>query len=449
MSRLRLKSHPSEVRPATRTRHAKAQKPARNADDAALPPQRRVIVCDDNSRQAEAWSTAIRAALPRGSGLAVQRLELQEFQDALGGLEARRRMARARSRTNSDAEAAANAFDRAAILVVDYDLLKFEHERGYLTGDIVAYLARCYSKCGVIVGLNRFGRNPFDLTLSGHPELFADLHIGGAQAGNRGLWRPDWSGFRPWVWPLLPESALAMERRVADVLGHEDDEILEVFGFPGEVVDTMPRSALAFLSTGKVPERTTFKQFIDSSGEGLRKPDKTEPAYRARIAASRLSKWLERHLLAGQDLLVDAPHLVSRFPSLLGVRDAAVAGLKTWNRMVTLGHTDELPGQLDSLKDFQFHRAYWLSRPAWYWRPLSRSATIAELQDPWTVKPVPYVFCEDISAFVPQVAAQEFVAAVESSYTRRYIVNRQTSEGAVYGASTAGVDYQPRVRLAL
>ena len=40
-----------------------------------------------------------------------------------------------------------------------------------------------------------------------------------------------------------------------------------------------------------------------------------------RVAAARLGKWLERLVLPGQNVLVDAPHLVSRFPSLVAADD--------------------------------------------------------------------------------------------------------------------------------
>ncbi len=56
-------------------------------------------------------------------------------------------------------------------------------------GHRLAYLARCYSDAKYIVVLNQFGENRFDLTLRGHPEAHADLHIGLRQATNAGLWR--------------------------------------------------------------------------------------------------------------------------------------------------------------------------------------------------------------------------------------------------------------------
>src|SRR5947209_16278977 len=46
------------------------------------------------------------------------------------------------------------AFDNAEIVIVDYDLIKIRSE-GFLTGEGVAYLARCFSNAGYIVALNQ------------------------------------------------------------------------------------------------------------------------------------------------------------------------------------------------------------------------------------------------------------------------------------------------------
>ena len=72
--------------------------------------------------------------------------------------------------------------DDASIFVVDYDLLE---ATGLSNGDVVAYLARCFSKCGLILGY-KYGDNAFDLTLRGEPGSFTDLYVGGEQLGNPG-----------------------------------------------------------------------------------------------------------------------------------------------------------------------------------------------------------------------------------------------------------------------
>ena len=71
--------------------------------------------------------------------------------------------------------------DEQDIIVVDYDLIKYS-DTG-TTGSRLAYLLRCYTGCGLIVILNEYGRNVFDLSLSTSAEDFADIHIGDAQLG--------------------------------------------------------------------------------------------------------------------------------------------------------------------------------------------------------------------------------------------------------------------------
>ena len=121
---------------------------------------------------------------------------------------------------DEDAWEAATAFDRADVLLVDYDLFAFNRDE-YLTGAMVAYMARCYSGCGVIVGVNELGPNPFDLTLIDNTDSFADLTIGDVQIDNRGLWfgitdDPQPGRFRPWSWPALLDAAERQARRSND-----------------------------------------------------------------------------------------------------------------------------------------------------------------------------------------------------------------------------------------
>ncbi len=142
--------------------------------------------------------------------------------------------------------------DEASIFVVDYDLFD---TISFLTAEDVAYLARCFSKCGLIVGVNQYGHNPFDLTLKGHPGSYADLNVGQEQLGNPNLWGEDTEGFHPWSWPVLPDYLDAFERKVKDVEEslRDDVPICEVIGFPTHVFDLLPRSLGQFIG-GKPSE---------------------------------------------------------------------------------------------------------------------------------------------------------------------------------------------------
>ena len=77
-------------------------------------------------------------------------------------------------------DGAVEEIDDASIFIIDYDLLGSQAEKsptGSLTGEIIAYLVRCFSRCKLIIGLNQYGSNPFDLTLRGDLNSFADLNF--------------------------------------------------------------------------------------------------------------------------------------------------------------------------------------------------------------------------------------------------------------------------------
>ena len=190
--------------------------------------------------------------------------------------------------------------------------------------------------------LNQFGENSFDLTLRGHPESFADLNLGSTQLHNPGLWGAKTTGYHPWTWPNLSAEPDRMLALVAWVSGRLDEPIVEALQLLDDSgAPAVSREALRFLGPSD-PSAVTFHDFVVDSGNGLDRNDGLwEPEAASRIAAARLAKWLERLVLAGQDFLVDAPHLISRFPSLLpGSR--AKAG--DWDRLAKAGANAEAIG---------------------------------------------------------------------------------------------------------
>jgi hypothetical protein len=191
-----------------------------------------LLVCDDVEGTARQRSKRLQALKPVADTFEIRPLLPREVREAVSGLEDRRRSAR--EEKPAKLKWGKHPFDETAILVVDYDLLDLEKE-AYITGENVAYLARCYSGCSLIIALNQFGTkrtNWFDLTLRGHPESYADLNLGSDQIDKLGLWRQPWKGFRPWHWPLLPTAADAFERRVSTLKGHLDDLIASFLRFP-------------------------------------------------------------------------------------------------------------------------------------------------------------------------------------------------------------------------
>jgi hypothetical protein len=300
----------------------------------------------------------------------------------------------------------------------------------------------------LIIGVNQFGVYSFDLTLKGHPDSFADLNLGHKHLANPGLWSEPFRGFRPWYWPLLPKALSSFEKCVARVVKGLDEPMLEFLGFPVETVRILPRSAREFLSRAGKAEETTFRQFVEKSGEGLRgRQDRIiDDQITARIAVARLKKWLELHVLAGQDILVDAPHLISRFPSLLA---GEIDKISQWNQTASFSSVARLGLRHQVIADYRFKSQDWLSREAWFWRGVSECPNVEEVRNPWSVAKPDFVFCEDVSRFVPEAAARGFMADLQSQYVRRYVVDPDSSRAPSLAKAVAGVRYDPVSRLTM
>ena len=357
----------------------------------------------------------------------------EELRNCIEILEDRRRDFR---KTGTWEDGKKSSVDEACIFVVDYDLFE---ATGSSNGHLVAYLARCFSKCGLIVGY-RYGENAFDLTLRGDPGSFTDLYVGGEQLGNPGLWgvtEATAADFRPWYWPILPHYLGNFEKKMEDVEESlaEDLPIWNVLGLSSELFARLPRSIAQFL--GAEPAETTFRQFVEQSGSGLERrdvgnADNACDDVLARVGAARLSKWLERLLLPEQDIIVDAPHLVSRYPSLM---TGDVTEIETWNETARPINHEEL-GLSDLIEPFRLKKDHWLSRPVWFWDEVRECEDILEVREPWKMERPNWVFCEDASRFYEE-GYSEFVADVESPYARRFV--RKFDH----------VEYRPKVRFSL
>ncbi len=325
--------------------------------------------------------------------------------------------------------------DEADILVIDYELIEIDAS---VTGERAAYLARCYSRCGLIIGLNQFPpyvEQSFDLTLRGHPESYCDLNISSNSLSNKGLWMKPWTDFRPWYWSLPPLSINKYENRVRELKDHIDDYIFDFLGLSEAEWLSIPRSISQYISKTGDPSKTNFRDFVKDSGNGIRgrgeKPISDESI--ARIAAARISNWLENLILPGQNTLVDAPHLVLRFPSILG---NGSEDIEEFNKLATFANNEEL-GLSPLIEPFRFKKDDWLDRPAWFWSALSNNEEIKEVSDPWSSKRPEFVFCEDISRFVSEEETRSFIADLESPFKRRYV------------RFLDNINYQPSVRFSL
>ena len=392
----------------------------------------KVRIYDDNLKFAERWAKELKALVERVEGLDVAALTNDEFTERLGTLMTRRRAWREHGQWDDGGV----AFDDIDILVIDFDLFDAKPAAGqsFVTGEQVAYMVRCFSTCQFIIGMNlpAYRTNGFDLTLRGHVESYADLNIGSAQLANPGLWTSQAKDFRPWHWPIVPMYLRDLEKRIQDAGEGLDVAICQVLEMPEELFAMLPRAIGDFL--GKEPEQATFRDFVIDSGYGLPPKDKPkgegDPDVLARIGATRIAKWIERRLLPGQDILVDVPHLISRFPSLLLGSPEAI---DDWNRAIRLDDLDATGINGELVDGFRVEKQHWLSRPMWRWDEVRECGDIKEVQEPWTVRFPEWVFCEDASRFCKDF--HEFRADLASPYSLRYISRFDE------------VDYRPQTRL--
>jgi hypothetical protein len=386
----------------------------------------RVIwVFDDVESLKKGYTERLRSLPIIGKqGYDVVSLRAEEFQRGMGLLKERQQRTRKGKAWPDDFL----KLDDVAIFIIDYDLLKSE---GFLTGETVAYLTRCFSRCGLILGLNQYGKNSYDLTLRGHPESYADLNVGSDQFDNPGLWggkflqeakaRKKDRIFRPWHWPNLPAYFELLQKRIDDVSKHSDQPICSVLGM-GQIAALLPKKVGQFITgrTRSSPAKVTFTGFVTESGNGLKGRYKSAtPEMIARIGAARVSKWLERLVLPSQEILIDAPHLVLRYPSLLKGNPSDV---RTWNQTSNFESYRKLPLDHGRIAKFRFKKEYWLSRPAWFWEGISNLQTIKEVSEPWKRESTSLVFCEDSSVFRDRKHCKEFIADVDSPYVRRFVL---------------------------
>ena len=413
----------------------------------------KILIYDDEQKRTEGFKRKLDEGLDKADlseNFDIIPLKDSEFQNSIKALEQRRiEFRKGEIDLENIPEDDAGKIDNASIFIIDYDLLGSQIDEspiGSPTGEIIAYLVRCFSKCQLIIGLNQYGSNPFDLTLKGDLDSFADLNLGEKQLDNPGLWKGNWGDskqeFRPWSWPNLCDLLRDFDKRVEEVQGNLETPISDFLNFDAELFQLLPREIIQFIEKPKGKEhfQTTFWEFVVESGNGLRLKD-TKGLNKginnhilARVGAAKISKWLECLVLPEQDILVDAPHLISRYPSLIV---GEKKNIETWNRIAQLVQHDNLGLNTDLIEPYRFQKDHWVSRPVWFWDKLRESERIREIIEPWlTVKP-DWVFCEDASYFYNRENCKEFLADTASPFTQRFV--KYFDE----------VDYRPRVRFSL
>lgn len=406
-----------------------------------------VLVYDDNPEIANSLASKILAVYDNANVKAVKRENFQELIEVIN-----RRRTSWRDGEDHIGSIESTDADQSDVIVVDYDLLRYS-EKADTTGSRLAYLLRSFSTCGLIIVLNEYGSNTFDMSLRTSSLDFADLHIGDVQIDNPGLWTVPFEGYRPWHWPVLPNARASFEKCVVDVQENFDEPILEFLGL-GRFIDWMPKQARDFFLGSERMETVRFNTFLKNARGGIESKDQLLPEYTARVVAARLVAFLNRLVLPEQSVLVDAPHLVSRFPSLLGDEHQEIAD---WNRLCD-PINEEIDQLLsDVLKEHRFEKRHWLWRPAWYWPNINKDARIAEVKDPWTVKDVDWVFCENMSRYLPTTYVDDFRADVSPPFNKRFVLRRDSPEALKYVNKVGsggpqdplGVEYVPQAAFSI
>jgi hypothetical protein len=387
---------------------------------------KKILIYDDETRARNNYKNMLVSIKCVSDPFEIDVIDNEKFKHEIALLEKRRKILRKEKCWDES-----SIFDNVDILIVDYDLLRAFNYESYTTGEIIAYLVRCFSTCGLIVGLNQYGNNLFDLTLKGHLESYCDLNIGNKQLDNTGLWSNDFKEFRPWYWPNLINFLNSYNERVNEVLDNWDSPICEVLNFD-EVLPLFSRNITDFLKIN--PEKITFREFVLKTKNGLRgtKDKYTTNEMVARIGVARISKWIERWILPGQNILIDAPHLLSRYPSLL---NGDVNKIDDWNNSVFMDDYKKIKIRHNKIDSFRYKNDKWISRPVWYWEQISNCSDIDEVEKPWERKETGFVFCEDVSNFYEINSCKGFVIDSDSPFIRRYV------------KKIGGVDYQPINRI--
>lgn len=398
------------------------------------PEHSKVVVCDDEARRAQEWCERIAETTGITTTTA---LDPARFGDAVGALKERKAKAKQGDDSVVDADDAAAVFDGADLLVLDSDLTP---DRGtpqgrdpsasvakYLLGELggeVAHLARCYSTAGPIIVVNqRWKHRVFDLTMMEIAAEVAEAYVSEDDIDNPGLWSPTRStpgSFRPWHWPYLHR----LPRQMSDLIDSVslNTTVAESLELRSEDLEALTGLQLDALGLDDLTAETTLEEVVSHSAYGLRLKEHAPPEQMLRIAVFGLRRWLDRHVLAAQNVLVDRPHLLQRQPWRIESR----GDLSAWNETSQWWDLDARP----SGPSMVLGASRWLGRPVWRWSDLASEVP----NGPRFLREDP-VFCEDVSRFAAAGDSKDFVTDLEGSSAQRFV------------AHVDDVEYNPKRRL--
>lgn len=408
----------------------------------------RVVIVDDETDRSKGWAASILAL--GISGITVEALELAEAQLMIQSADARRRVAREGKDPFASNSMLECNLDGVDILIVDYDLQELLEVGKWSTGLQVSTLARAFTRTKLIVLVNQFGTNSFDLTLVKSTQSRSDFDIGSGQILNPAFWdRSRTDGYSPWTWnDGVIQAAHRMEAVVEWMILNLDNTVLSTLGFAFESEESQQPNYLNYELWQEIitSPNQTFRELVGKS-EFLAQKDREcilchdEPC--ARIAAAIISHWLERTVIPANETLIDIPHLVSFYPWLL----RSPEDVESWQ--TTTRKNEAFNSTLEQLDTCIFDPGFPLARPVVWKQKVLQTPALAEPAG-FSYDDFPdMVFCEDTSSFHEFSESRPFQSRLPGSDPQRFVANPGKIADPAWKHPLTDVNYEPSVLFAL
>lgn len=424
----------------------------------------KILVCDDE----EGRCNDIVSSIGVGVGTEPEKLVGQSLTDALESL--RLGINDCIKDPNNWKPPPKLPFDDFDIVILDNNLAHLASTGARLTAEAIIGNIRAFTSAPYVISLNKNSELDFDLRfLVGDYDTRADVALNTRHLANPALWTGDKAsakdGFLPWYWPRLEKAPTRRREQIEFVKNNLDESVLTTLGFNDDEISFLSGHALGALSPkghqyeNLSPKDITFRHVFIARDRSLpvqREREELSKAQKAgngsigeiigeiiaRTVAADIDFWFRRDVIGPQEPLVDVPHLLMRFPFLLGDR---ANNINEWNKSAS---ADSAPYRFEQelydkhLAEREYKHTLWVPTPCFSWVKLKGDEDLNEYffsaeAGQWA----DVVFCEDRSLFLERVrdndSPVEFPAEFEGSWTHRYV------------SLIEGVEYSPRTQLAL
>jgi hypothetical protein len=408
-------------------------------------PPLRILIVDDEPSRSKDWATKIESLGLTNPTANISALDIAAARTLIEHAGTRRKNAREINQSPFSGTVPCD-LDNVDVLVVDYDLQELLQTGHWSTGLQIAALARAFTKVKLIVLVNQFGTNTFDLTLIKALHSHADLDVGSDQLLNPAFWdRSKSENYSPWIWnDGVLKAPMRIEAMVQWMVSRLDSPVLSSLGF---TTDSDSSTTGTFLAKDLWQEclnapSNTFRQMVTES-EFLTPKDREaiasfdEPC--ARVAAALVCHWLDRWVIPANEVLMDLPHLAGAYPWLLIKKEDPTC----WQSTASL--ENGFDALLTGVKKHEFAPGFPLSRPVVWRQKVIQDAELAEPTG-FTYDGFPdLVFCEDTSKFVEFTHARPFSCRLPSGDTQRFVADHRKEKQGRTAHSLDGVLYEPSV----